>query len=128
MLADLVKPLGVEPDAPRAEREALLHRIGADLFRDRALLAWAAEVADRPRMPAARTQAWIETLELTAGWIPRTFPLSGADVLSLGVERGPAVGTLLRAVEDWWVEGGFVADRDACIAEMKRRIDALSGG
>jgi len=126
-LADLCVPFGIEPDAPRAEREALLNRIGADVFRDRALLKWGAEVADEPRLPAARTQAWIETLEMTANWKPKVFPLGGSDVLALGIPRGPEVGTLLRAVEDWWASGGFTADKNACLAELARRVDGMAG-
>ncbi len=42
------------------------------------------------------------------------FPLSGRDVLALGIAPGPRVGMLLQAVRRWWLEGGCVADAAAC--------------
>jgi poly(A) polymerase len=49
------------------------------------------------------------------------FPLKGRDVTALGLPPGPAVGTLLAALEAWWEEGDFLADRRACLAELARR-------
>ena len=48
------------------------------------------------------------------------FPLEGRDVVALGVPAGPAVGALLRAVRQWWMEGGCLGDRAACLAELAR--------
>jgi hypothetical protein len=44
--------------------------------------------------------------------------LSGEDVTALGVPPGPRVGALLRALEAWWIAGGFAADRDALLAKL----------
>jgi poly(A) polymerase len=48
------------------------------------------------------------------------FPLVGRDVVALGVAAGPAVGALLRQVRQWWLDGGCVADRTACLTELAR--------
>ena len=54
--------------------------------------------------------------------IPRpVFPLEGRDALALGMEPGPALGAALRAVREWWLQGGCVADAGACRAELARR-------
>lgn len=121
-LASLAEALDMAPDAPEAERDRRLYRWGPETFRDRALLAWAAEIAVEPHQHGDRIAAWTALLEAAAGWQPRTFPLSGADVLALGIPQGPRVGELLAAVEDWWIEGGFTADREACRA----RLESLS--
>jgi poly(A) polymerase len=53
--------------------------------------------------------------------MPRpVFPLEGRHVVALGVPAGPAVGALLREVRQWWLDGGCVADRAACIAQLAR--------
>ena len=57
-----------------------------------------------------------------AAWQPKPFPLSGSDVLALGLPAGPEVGDLLRRVEAWWLDGDRTADRDACLAELQRII------
>jgi poly(A) polymerase len=51
------------------------------------------------------------------------FPLEGRDVLTVGVPPGPLVGALLRDVRRWWLDGGCVADRAACLAELARTVD-----
>ena len=51
------------------------------------------------------------------------FPLEGRDVLTLGVSPGPLVGALLRDVRQWWLDGGCVADRAACMAELAREAE-----
>ncbi|MEQ8665707.1 MAG: CCA tRNA nucleotidyltransferase [Rhodospirillales bacterium] len=123
-LATMAIPLGIDPDSPLDERRAALHDSGVEAFRDRVLLMWAGEVANEPRVPATRTAAWIETLELASDWTSPVFPLTGHDVMRLGIERGPAIGEALRAVEDWWAAGGFNASRDDCLEELRRRYAA----
>lgn len=54
---------------------------------------------------------------------PPVFPLEGRDVVALGVPAGPAVGARLRDVRRWWLDGGCVADRDACLKELARTAD-----
>ena len=50
--------------------------------------------------------------------------MGGADALALGLKPGPKVGALLEALERWWIAGDFAADRTACLAELKRLVDA----
>jgi poly(A) polymerase/tRNA nucleotidyltransferase (CCA-adding enzyme) len=58
------------------------------------------------------------------GALPRpVFPLEGRDVLALGVPEGPRVGALLRAVRQWWLDGGCLADAAACREALARRVD-----
>jgi poly(A) polymerase len=48
------------------------------------------------------------------------FPLEGRDVVAGGVPAGPRVGALLRDVRQWWMDGGCVADRSACLVQLAR--------
>lgn len=56
------------------------------------------------------------------------FPLEGRDVVALGVPAGPTVGALLRDVRTWWLAGGCIADRAACLAELARLADLPNMG
>ena len=89
---------------------ASLYRLGTRLFIDRVLL-------DAP-------EGWQSALELARSWSPPELPVSGGDALALGLKPGPKVGALLEAVERLWIAGDFAADRAACLAELKRRVDA----
>jgi poly(A) polymerase len=65
-------------------------------------------------------------LEAAAAWRERRFPLAGADVLALGYPSGPDVGSLLRAVEEWWIDEDFAPDREACLARLRALADSIS--
>ena len=52
------------------------------------------------------------------------FPLAGRDVTALGIPPGPRVGRLLAAVQQWWEDGDFAADRAACLDYLKEIADA----
>jgi poly(A) polymerase len=43
-------------------------------------------------------------------WQRPVFPLTGDDVLSAGITKGPAVGVVLGDVEAWWIDNGFTLD------------------
>ncbi|MGE0416691.1 MAG: CCA tRNA nucleotidyltransferase [Acetobacteraceae bacterium] len=61
--------------------------------------------------------------------LPRpVFPLEGRDVVALGVAPGPAVGRLLKAMREWWRDGGCLAGPEACRAELMRRSGMTTAG
>jgi poly(A) polymerase len=53
---------------------------------------------------------------------PRNFPLSGHDVIALGIAPAEQVAGLLSAVHDWWVVGDFTADRASCLARLQEAV------
>ncbi|HEV8026505.1 MAG TPA: CCA tRNA nucleotidyltransferase [Stellaceae bacterium] len=95
------------------QRRAVYH-LGVERYRDLVLLR-AAETGEIERVAAL--------LALAESACPPPFPLKGRDVTALGVPPGPEVGRLLAAVEAWWEEGDFRADRAACLAEVARRVN-----
>ena len=48
-----------------------------------------------------------------------TFPLSGDEVMAAGVPKGPMVGEVLRAVEDWWIDQDFIDDKLSIVERLK---------
>ncbi|SHF14242.1 poly(A) polymerase [Kaistia soli DSM 19436] len=58
-----------------------------------------------------------------AAFTPPAFPLSGRDVVDLGVGRGPAVGVILRDLERWWLAEDFRPDEPA----LRRRLQSMIG-
>ncbi len=81
--------LASDPDIS-GEAEALAYTVGAEAAVDRLLLAGEAVAAKRVN-----------------GWQRPPFPISGGDLIALGLAPGPAVAATLRAVEQRWVEAGF---------------------
>jgi poly(A) polymerase len=111
LVAAAASALAANPD-PEAMRTAL-YAGGAEGFADQVYLRWA-EAGGRPE-----DVRFVRLLETARAWQRPEFPLRGDDVLKLGVERGPRVGELLGAVERWWVEGGFTAGREKCLARLR---------
>ena len=106
----LVLALPAEPAvspvmAERAGRAAL-YRLGRRRFEDQVIRAWAAAPEQEE---AAR-----RLLDQAAAWpIPR-LPVDGHDAARAGAS-GPAVGQMLKAFEDWWVDQDFPAGEHAAM-------------
>jgi poly(A) polymerase len=103
----------------RMQRRAI-YRLGTDLYRDLVLLRAAGASADGDSSAPGRAR---DLLALAARWLPPRFPIGGREALSIGLAPGPRLGELLRAVEQWWEEGDFQADRQACLD----RLAAMAG-
>lgn len=108
-LADLQ---GGQPEVPDTTHPGqCLRWLATRRDRDLALNeAWLAEARTGTDLSALR--AWV------AATPPPVLPVFGRDAVALGVEPGPAMGALLRAVEAWWLEGGCAADRAACLGRL----------
>jgi len=107
---------------------AELYVLDDTAWRDAVLLNWAAHAAEvleasveGARMKKIPDDAWLDLLKLPERKPRPEYPLQGRDVLDLGVPQGPEISRLLGEVEQWWIDGGFVADRKTCLAELKRR-------
>lgn len=114
----------IDPAEPPAALARALHRLGSDSVRDRALLRWADEWVANPGQARARSEAWLALLRRIDAWQPVTFPLKGRDALALGVASGPAIGRVLRRVEEWWEAGGCVGSREACLERLRAEVAA----
>jgi poly(A) polymerase len=102
------------PDADDAALRRLLADTHPDVLRDRTWLA------------GGTGPAWTALRARLAAMPRPVFPLEGRDALALGLTPGPRIGMLLRAVRQWWHDGGCAADAAACRAELARRIAATN--
>lgn len=106
---------------PAAARRAL-DDLGDTAWRDQVLLAWAGyrelNGAGGPLPGSRGTAAWEALLHLPETAPVPAFPLSGADVLALGLAPGPRVGALLRRMRAEWRAEDFAADRAELLARL----------
>ncbi len=115
-LHGLTPPWAIDPPAGMAAQRRTLYRLGAERYRDIALLLAAQGAMSRDRLG--------ELLALARDWRPPAFPLAGRDVIALGLPPGPRVGRLLDAMREWWEAGDFTADRAACLARLRELVAA----
>ena len=124
LTAMMAAPFTLSPESKAAARRRALHQAGAETVRDLVLLNWAGEMAVTPRRQAERSRQWIELLGAADEWTVLEFPLKGGDAAALGVPEGPRIGQLLGAVESWWQDGDFTADRRACLDKLESLLAA----
>lgn len=99
----------MRPNEVRAE----IYRAGATRFIDRALLA-ATKLPD--------PKPFSEVMAVARSFERPKLPVAGRDLVSLGVPKGPAVGQLLRQLEERWIAGDFTESRDALLAWARTQI------
>ncbi len=133
----------------------MLHRLGKEAYVDRLLIAWAharaAGVAgtrgpsDHDRAKGrARSAAgevagagaagstaddthWQRLLLVAQAWRPQMLPVTGADLLALGVAKGPRIGRLLARLEADWIASDFSLSREALLVRARNFVDSLVG-
>lgn len=98
------------PGTGEAKRAA--YRLGPAVFTD----ALALSAIDR----RGGLERWAAALAPVKGWAVPEFPLSGKDLLGLGMARGPQLGVLLRELEAWWIDQGFMPDRDMLMSRVQQ--------
>ena len=115
-LRGLAPPWPIDPNGDEAAQHRALYRLGAERYRDLALLQAADGALGAARLTPLLTRA--------RDWTPPRFPLTGHDVTALGIVPGPHVGELLDAVERWWEVAAFAPGRAACLARLKELAGA----
>ncbi len=113
-----------DPEISEADFERVLQRLGPEITLDIILIDWAHSLVEAPRQPGGHADKWQALIARTESWEAKVYPLNGHDVMALGIEEGPEVSKHLDAVEAWWEEGGFTADRAACLARLKQEVEA----
>jgi len=115
--AQLKRLLGPEPEIwmgmPLIALGGALYHHGQDLVRGRTALT------------AARGQylrGWTEIFAAIRSWKDRPLPISGADIVALGVPAGPKVGALLDAATTQWIGSNFTASKDDLLVRAKAEL------
>lgn len=95
----------------RSDPGAVIDRLKLDLAVARARAA-----SDSAALVEAAGQARL--LRRAEIWKRPRFPLSGRDLLELGLPAGPAIGRMLERLESRWVDSNFRLSREALLAEI----------
>lgn len=109
-LASWRAPLTIGPE----DDEAALSRALADCPAD--------QLIARTWLRGDETAAWAGLRARLALRASPVFPLQGRDLLALGAVAGPALGVALANTRRWWLAGGCVADKAACLAYARGEV------
>ncbi|NQV54774.1 MAG: CCA tRNA nucleotidyltransferase [Rhodospirillales bacterium] len=109
-------------DIPENKLRGILHRLGAPEVIDLMLLEWSRRLVATPRLETEESLNWQRVIALADAWEPVDFPISGQDVLDLGVGKGPRVSEILASIQLWWEENGCHAGRNECRTQLEALI------
>lgn len=118
----------VDPKATESTLSKILYRTGKQPVLDRLRLSLASARARAVTDNSALLEAggFSRLLKFSETWNSEQFPLTGDDLLAQGVPAGPAMGKLLKRVENDWVEADFRLDRDALLERAATYISEPS--
>mgnify|MGYP001164917329 FL=1 len=80
----------------------------------------------RQVLAGAKGPEWHDAFRIPWEHPPPKFPIGGADVMAMGIEAGPNVGRILKQLEDGWVKGNFVDNRESLLEKLKTRLEIRS--
>ncbi|WP_113496184.1 CCA tRNA nucleotidyltransferase [Brucella sp. NBRC 12953] len=100
----------------------LIYRGSSQAVADRIRLAYASARQEAAASDEAMIRAggYSRLLDAVEKYEPLVFPVTGGDLLSLGVEKGPGLGEALRDLETLWIDSGFSLDREALLDKLDR--------
>lgn len=100
----------------QAELRAAAYRLGADGIE--AGLAQAAAIGGRD------VGVTVAAFGAVRDWPIPQLPVTGGDLVAAGMRPGPAIGAVLRSLEEWWIARGFAPDRRSLVARMQQMLAA----
>lgn len=108
------------------DMHALIYRQGNDAATRAVLSAWTRSTSrSTPGHIASVTDAdWLKRLEIARTWSAPQLPISGRDIMQLGVPAGPRIGKILEDFEAWWIENKFPDDRELVQSQLLKALAA----
>ncbi len=115
LLAVLDAP-DVTPELTTGERRRVLYALGERTFIDAVAMSKARTGDAEDEVP------WKILAATSKYWSVPTFPVTGSDLKSIGLEPGPVMGEVLSALEDWWIASDFKPTREELLVRAKTRM------
>ncbi|MEM9999408.1 MAG: CCA tRNA nucleotidyltransferase [Pseudomonadota bacterium] len=82
-----------------------------------------ASVIDHLKLAASKAdeaqEDWIALVTMAEAFVPPVLPISGKDLIALGIAPGEALGKVLKRAEEAWIASDFTLDRDALLAQVR---------
>jgi tRNA nucleotidyltransferase/poly(A) polymerase len=112
----------VKPELSEQALKKTIYRGSKQAVLDRIRLAYAAARADAVGSDDAMIRAggFARLLDATEHYDAPVFPVTGSDLLALGIEKGPGLGETLRSLETFWIDSGFSLDRATLLDKLDR--------
>ena len=104
-------------DIPMSDFEKLLYKRDSQGLMDSMKLE---AVHLQGRDDAANADVMLKLIDFAQNWQRPTFPLQGQDLIAAGMKPGPEMGQRLKALEEAWLDSGFVLSREELLAMVEQ--------
>jgi poly(A) polymerase len=105
----------ISPKMSANEQRRVLYYVGAQVWRDIVLLS-------KARSRGADAE-WDDVLTLAERWSVPVLPVKGEDLIAARFSPGPKLGSVLAALEDWWVASDFKPSKEELLGRLGRYRD-----
>lgn len=112
MLTDHVAAF--DPELTEHEQKRVIRKLGTDHFGHALLVAWA-----YGKEPISDRHAYAGMLEFSSEWVIPPFPVTGKDLIALGIKPGKKMGQLLAALEDSWERSDYTMDKETLLKKAQ---------
>ncbi|HWT61965.1 MAG TPA: CCA tRNA nucleotidyltransferase [Ochrobactrum sp.] len=112
----------IKPEMSEQALKKLVYRGSKQAVLDRIQLSYAQARNEAIGSDEAMIRAggYARLLEAVQSHEAPVFPVTGGDLLRLGVEKGPVLGEKLRELETLWIDSGFSLDHGALLDKLDR--------
>lgn len=95
---------------PLAKQKQFIRKLGKELFCELVMLGQAKD---------GNHAAYAPMLQLAKEWNIPVFPVSGDDLLALGMKEGTDLGKALKELEQFWEENNYAPTKEALLKRAK---------
>ena len=111
--------ISLSPDTTLPQQRKILRAVNKYAFLDMILIHWAEALAENPNNSSMLREKFCDMIALAEHWNPPVFPITGDDLMALGVSEGKPVGKWLKTVESWWEESDYLLTKEEIVAKLK---------
>lgn len=101
-------------DTVVTSQKKILRKMGRNIFKHLVILKWSEE-----RDPEKYRTDYEQMFALADNWEIPVFPITGGDIVKLGIKPGPRIGEILRKAEQLWEENNYQPDFEQIVEYIK---------
>jgi poly(A) polymerase len=92
-----------------------IRHAGREVFSQIVLLQWAMEASEYQTTACPHADVYRSMLALARSWVVPDFPVTGEDLLAIGMEAGKPLGQTLKRLEQRWEHSDFSLSKEALL-------------
>lgn len=89
--------------------------------------SWLAQRKGNREYGVCKDETWRNWRERMMTWPQPVFPITGRDIMVLGLQAGPEIGAWLKKTKEWWLAEGCRPSSQDCLEWLGQQIGRITG-